>query len=68
MSNDMFTQDRCRNCMLRGDYEKCKIEPCTVHESWYVKASREQMKKECLNIMVTHGGYDSIYAAIEALE
>lgn len=28
--------DACRHCDARGDYAKCVVTECSVHDSWYV--------------------------------
>ena len=37
--------DQCKHCTVRGDIAECESQPCTTHESWYVKQLTERAEK-----------------------
>ena len=37
--------DQCKHCTVRGDLKECESQPCTTHESWYVKQLTERAEK-----------------------
>ena len=48
--------DQCKNCQVRGDYEKCIETPCFRHESWIdlqrIEKTKE-LEKEVKRLKVT---------------
>jgi len=37
--------DQCKHCTVRGDLKECESQPCTTHESWYVKQLTERAER-----------------------
>ena len=40
----------CKNCMFKGDVEKCAIAVCGQHESWYGVTQRATNKAQAAEI------------------
>ena len=37
--------DQCGYCTVRGDLKECESQPCTTHDSWYVKQLTDRVEK-----------------------
>jgi len=37
--------DQCGYCTVRGDLKECESQPCTTHDSWYVKQLTDRAEK-----------------------
>ena len=59
--------DQCKNCVVRGDVEKCMLTICNQHESW-VATVRMKRIEELENIQrIAQKDYDRLVFCIEDL-
>lgn len=61
--------DQCRNCIVRGDLEKCKeTDDCSIHDSWYTQqllAQIEYLKKEKLAFLAIAAAANELFKCID---
>ena len=38
--------DACKECVARGDIQKCEATKCSKHDSWYAQELKRQIEPE----------------------
>jgi hypothetical protein len=63
--------DQCKNCIVRGDYQKCLKTPCFRHESWIDKKRIEiisDLLEACKVITEAVPEYEAMIEVIKKAE